>query len=467
MTRQVPDDTLDAVHHADQFHIVEHMLRFDGRDAACHTPRMTGVRIGIIGVGGMGSFHARTLASLSSATVVAVTDPHAPNAAAIRDAVGAEIVDDPMTLIGSGMIDALVIASPDDTHAELAIAAIDHDIPTLCEKPLATSVHDARRVVDAEAATGRRLVQLGFMREYDPAHVQVREALRSLGRIDHVRAVHRNANTSRRPLDRIVVQSMIHDVHSIRFLTGQEITSVHASGAGADAGSFRHVVAICRLSDGAHATVEFDDGGFAYDVGVEILTDTGDVLIGPPTSAVSGATETSTCTSAPTGSAWFADAYPTQDRAWVDSIRHGHADRADRVGRLPVSQVVVDAILESLATGRTIEIEPAASARTLTSAERRETYTTSPRDERQRRCRCAGGPTPRRRSSPSHSRRRVRRRTARPRRSRPARPGAAARRDRGRGSRGSRASCASRHAPGRDATPVAGQRRADGHVAEG
>ena len=312
--------------------------------------------IGIIGVGGMGSFHARTLGGLAGVRVAAVSDPHRPNAEAIQRELGADIVDDPFDLIRTGELDGLVIASPDDTHAALAVAAIERGLPTLCEKPLATNQANARSVVDAEVAAGRRLVQLGFMREYDPAHRQLVTALDDLGRIDYVRAVHRNANSSRRTLEAIVVQSMVHDVHSVRFLTGAEITSVHVSGSGAEDGSFRHIAALCRLSDGAHAVIEFDDGGFAYEVGVEVLTRTGDALTSRPTRAIRRQDGSAGVHLGTDWFGWFADAYRIQDDAWITSIRDGAAT-GPTVWDGYRSQLVVGAIRRSLDDQVTVPIE--------------------------------------------------------------------------------------------------------------
>ena len=304
--------------------------------------------IGIIGVGGMGSFHARTLGGLAGVRVAAVSDPHRPNAEAIQRELGADIVDDPFDLIRTGELDGLVIASPDDTHAALAVAAIERGLPTLCEKPLATSQTDACSVVDAEVATGRRLVQLGFMREYDPAHRQLVTALADLGRIDYVRAVHRNANSSRRTLEAIVVQSMVHDVHSVRFLTGAEITSVHVSGSGAEDGSFRHIAALCRLSDGAHAVID----GVA-DL-LPVLSD--DALTGRPTRAIRRQDGSVGVHLGTDWFGWFADAYRIQDDAWITSIRDGAAT-GPTVWDGYRSQLVVGAIRRSLDDQVTVPIE--------------------------------------------------------------------------------------------------------------
>jgi myo-inositol 2-dehydrogenase/D-chiro-inositol 1-dehydrogenase len=322
--------------------------------------RMQNVRVGVIGVGGMGSFHAHTLASLAHVDVIAVADPYQPNVDKVTAALGCQGLDDPMALATEASLDGVVIASPDSTHADLAIAAMDTGLWVLCEKPLATSIVDGWRVVDAESALGSRRIQVGFMREYDPAHVQLMADLPEAGRIDALRAVHRNSNDRRRPLAQIVGQSMVHDIHSARFISGEEITSVHAFGAGASDDSYRHVLAVCRLESGAHAVLEFDDAGFAYEVSVEVLGADGDVLTGAPTRAVRRRKGSLDTYIGPDWFAWFAEAYRAQDEAWVASIAAGAAVGPSAWDGL-VAQHVVEAIIRSLATGESVAVEPLAA----------------------------------------------------------------------------------------------------------
>ena len=154
------------------------------------------VKIGIIGTGGMGGRHALNLALRTpGARVVGIMDVEAERAAAVAEVCdGAKIYTDADMLIADPNVDALVIASPDHTHARLASACIAAGKPVLCEKPLATSVSEAEGVVSAEVANGQRLVQLGFMREYDPAHRQIFDAVQSgrLGRPLYFRGTHTN-----------------------------------------------------------------------------------------------------------------------------------------------------------------------------------------------------------------------------------------------------------------------------------
>jgi myo-inositol 2-dehydrogenase/D-chiro-inositol 1-dehydrogenase len=309
----------------------------------------------VIGVGGMGSFHARTLAALAGVEVVVVADVYAPNVDSVASELGCEASLEPDVVARRTDLDGVVIASPDDTHPDLAIAAIEAGSMVLCEKPLAASLDDAWRVVEAEVGHGRRVVQMGFMREYDPAHVQLRAELAGIGRIDYLRAVHRNANRTRRPLQQIVVQSLVHDVHSVRFLTGAEITEVTAFGAGAEDDSFRHVLARAALSNGGQAGLEFDDGGFAYEVTVEVLGRDGDALAGPPTRAIVRRDGKVGIDLGNDWFGWFADAYRIQDQAWVDAIRIGTAV-GPSVWDGYAAQTVVEAMMISLAEHRSVEI---------------------------------------------------------------------------------------------------------------
>ncbi|MDH3301301.1 MAG: Gfo/Idh/MocA family oxidoreductase, partial [Acidimicrobiia bacterium] len=226
-------------------------------------PRINELRVGVIGLGGMGTFHAQVLNEMNGATVAAVADPLNGRLEGLADELGAAVVDDPMTLATSDAVDAVVVASPDETHAALALAMIEAERPVLCEKPLGVTVAEAAEIVEAEERLGRRVLQLGFMREYDTAHRQVGAALAELGNVHHIRCVHTNTVTAPRSLQVIVGQSMVHDIHSVRFLTGAEFEWVSASHTTDPNGAPRHVLVMARLTNGAHATLEFDDEAYA------------------------------------------------------------------------------------------------------------------------------------------------------------------------------------------------------------
>ena len=154
------------------------------------------VRIGLVGAGVMGEDHARIVAEeLPGATLQVVCDASDARARAVAERHGAhDVVADAAAVAARADVDAVLIASPDETHAPLALAAIAAGKPALCEKPLAPSAADCQRVIDAELAAGRRFVQVGFMRRFDPGYAAMKAALASgeLGRAIMLHNFHRN-----------------------------------------------------------------------------------------------------------------------------------------------------------------------------------------------------------------------------------------------------------------------------------
>ena len=235
--------------------------------------------VGVIGTGGMGARHARNLAHrVAGARVAAVMDVDEGRAAALAAECGdAAVHTDAARLIRDRAVDAVVIASPDPTHAELAVACIEAGKPVLCEKPLGVGLDDARRVVEAEAAAGRKLVQVGLMRTYDPRHTELKRALDdgAIGRPLLFRGIHKHwrAEAVRTARD-VIVNSAVHDVHSARWLMADDVARVHASHV-ADAPerpeTARLVLLHLVFRGGGLAEIEVDvDSNYGYEVTVEV-----------------------------------------------------------------------------------------------------------------------------------------------------------------------------------------------------
>ena len=130
------------------------------------------VNVGVIGVGMIGKDHIRRLTTvLAGAEVVAVTDVNLDEAKRVADGVpGAAAYSTGQELIKADDVDAVVVCSWGPTHEEYVLAAIEAGKPVFCEKPLATTQEACLRIIDAEVAFGRRLVQVGYMRRYDAAY---------------------------------------------------------------------------------------------------------------------------------------------------------------------------------------------------------------------------------------------------------------------------------------------------------
>lgn len=279
------------------------------------------MRVGVIGCGGMGTWHAHNLAAQPGVTVVAAADAVPDAAQGVADALGAVVMDG-MAVCASPEVDAVLIASSDETHARFAVATIEAGKPCFLEKPLGATLDQAQQVLDAEVAAGRRLTRVGFMRELDPAHVQVHEALAGLGPITRVRCVHRNVDPAPRDVDLLFAQSMIHDIHTIRWLSGQEFRRVTVHVVPRDDG-FRDVLLVGELGDGSIGTIDFEDRAFAYEVQVEVTAVAGMAATLPHPRAVvrSAASE-----ALRVGTDWFArfeEAYRLEIEEWCRTVLAG------------------------------------------------------------------------------------------------------------------------------------------------
>lgn len=181
----------------------------------------------------MGAEHARILREETvGAYLAAICDADESRARAAGD-VGSQVLTDPNALIFSEKIDAVVIAAPDSWHKELALACIEAGKPVLCEKPLAVTAAEAIQVVEAEIAKGRKLVQVGYMRRFDPPYVEMRGVRQSgvIGQPVILHNVHRNAVVPEWFTGAMsVTNAFVHEIDISRWLLGSEMISVQAHG---------------------------------------------------------------------------------------------------------------------------------------------------------------------------------------------------------------------------------------------
>ncbi len=226
---------------------------------------MSDLRVGLLGVGMMGADHALRLTHrISGARLVAVSDPATDRAQ--RLAAGLEDVacmSDAAELEASDDVDAVVIASPGFAHEEQVLACLERGKPVLCEKPLTMDATSSYRLVEAEAKGSRPLVQVGFMRRFDPEYAELKILLDSgeLGRTLLLHNVHRNKTVSGEFRSEIIVRdSLVHEVDVCRWLFGEEIEEVTilapAATSAAPEGVLDPQVALFRMAGGGMATTE-------------------------------------------------------------------------------------------------------------------------------------------------------------------------------------------------------------------
>jgi myo-inositol 2-dehydrogenase / D-chiro-inositol 1-dehydrogenase len=292
------------------------------------TSRALGV--GVIGAGVMGASHARMIAAgVPGARVAAVYDFDVARAGEIAAEVGAMVSGSALELIADPAVEAVIIAAPDALHEEMALACVAAQKPVLCEKPLATSAEGSRRVVDAEVAVGRRLIQVGFMRRFDPAFLELRGLVESggLGRPSVVHCLHRNvAAHPDATSDGVVSNSMIHELDHVPWLLDEPIAAITVLAPPAKPGTTLRAtqVAILEMASGALATVEVSvNAGYGYDVQCEILGDSGSARLAAPYGLLTRSNGVDGAVVSGDFVARFAEAYRVELVAWTASLRSG------------------------------------------------------------------------------------------------------------------------------------------------
>lgn len=241
------------------------------------------LKIGVIGTGMIGQDHIRRLTTvLSGAEIVGVTDIDLARAEAAAPA-GAKVYESPEALIGAPEVQAVVICSWGPAHEAQLLAAIAAGKPVFCEKPMVTSEAAALKVIAAEVAFGRRLVQVGFMRRFDADYRRLKRVIDggSLGAPLIYTSKHRNASvpeglyTSEMPLN----DTLVHDADISRWLLGDEVTGVEVrvprrSSRGKELRD--PVMVLLHMASGAIVDVEISVNiGYGYDIRGEVSCEMG------------------------------------------------------------------------------------------------------------------------------------------------------------------------------------------------
>jgi myo-inositol 2-dehydrogenase/D-chiro-inositol 1-dehydrogenase len=250
------------------------------------------MKIGLIGTGRIGAFHAETLRDIPGVDSVVVADVDTGRARTLADELGIEAAAGVDELYTGGGVDGVVIAAATSAHAGLIHQGIDAGVPVFCEKPVALDIPGTLGVVE-RARSGSVPVQIGFQRRFDQGYQAAREALRSgeLGWIHTLRAVTGDATPP--PAAYIPTSGGlfrdcgIHDFDILRWLTGREVVSVHAFGANRGESFFREAgdvdtyAAILRFDDDMLATVTATRyNGAGHDVRLEVCGSAGARFVG-------------------------------------------------------------------------------------------------------------------------------------------------------------------------------------------
>jgi myo-inositol 2-dehydrogenase / D-chiro-inositol 1-dehydrogenase len=313
------------------------------------------VRLAVIGLGNMGMAHLAIFKSLEPRVrISAVADSHRPFAErGASYAPTAAVFHDPLNCVNNADVDAAVVATADNTHHAIVAAGIARRLFVLCEKPLTTSAEQSLQLVKAERATGRRLVQVGYMRRYDADYQRIDRTLKS-GRVGEPILI---SQRHRNPLavitfdeEQLISSSASHDIDLFRWLCAEEISLVSSVAKTSQDGSTVTVILTLTSQSGVVGVVELGRGpGMRYDIGCEIVGSRGALTLASPADCAAA----DRSAPQPQPQAWmerFHGAYRTQDAAWLAGVA-AQSPTGPSAYDGYANNTVVDAALAALASG--------------------------------------------------------------------------------------------------------------------
>lgn len=290
---------------------------------------MKDLRIGVVGAAGfIGRDHIHRLTtSINHATVVAVSDLDPEKTQAVADTCGAKVYTDGIALINDPDVDAIVVTSWDPTHAQFVRAAIAAGKPVFCEKPLASTLEDCSEVLKDEIASGKHLVQVGFMRRFDPGYLEMKSIIDS-GKLGKPLMVHCKSRTPVTPpkhTTRMHATNVIpHEIDVLRWLLDDEFDQAQVimgrSSCYAPEGLQDPQLMLLTTKQGVVVDVEVAvNAHYGYDIQCEVVCENGTVSLPQPARATVRVDESCQHAIMNDWSKRFVEAYQDEFQTWVDS----------------------------------------------------------------------------------------------------------------------------------------------------
>jgi myo-inositol 2-dehydrogenase/D-chiro-inositol 1-dehydrogenase len=248
--------------------------------------------IGVIGAGIMGSGHALYISeSVRGARVAGIYDANTTVARKVASKVkkigGLSVTayDSIQSLLADKEITAIIIASPDNLHAEHLSMAIAAGKDVLCEKPLASNDSDAKKVAQT-ANKSKSIVGIGFMRRFDPAYLELKRVVRSgkYGKVLQIRCTSRNVSSPTATTAMLLTNVAVHEVDVIRWLLDEEIKSVNVNltkvTSKANSKLLDPISVNCYTESGVLATIDIcANSTYGYEVGMEVITESASLVV--------------------------------------------------------------------------------------------------------------------------------------------------------------------------------------------
>lgn len=287
------------------------------------------LNIGIIGCGAIGEDHTRRLQnSVPQAQVVACCDYFEEQAKKVSNKYNVKTVyKTAEELINAPEVDAILIASSDNSHATYVLNALEAQKHVFCEKPLAQSAGDCEKIIRAETATGKRLVQVGFMRRFDPGYAEMKKIILSgeLGEPLVIHACHRNVSQPQGFKTEMGVSNVaIHELDICRWLLDDEYSQVKVQKvrqSSLSKGYDNPQIALMETEKGCQIDVEIQVAdAYGYDIQCQVVCEKGTIDLPSPSAVAKRANAEY---SYPILTNWadrFITAYDIELSDWVNDV---------------------------------------------------------------------------------------------------------------------------------------------------
>jgi myo-inositol 2-dehydrogenase/D-chiro-inositol 1-dehydrogenase len=338
------------------------------------------VRVGLIGAGRIGTYHAESLARrIPEARLVAVADPVPGAAERLAGRHGATPYTDVQAMIDADDVAAVVVAATARAHTDLVVAAAKAGKPVFCEKPMAFTLADADRAIEAAEAAGVPL-QVGFNRRFAPGFREAHDVVAAgeIGTVHLMRSLTRDpalANPGGVAPWTIYRETLIHDFDALLWFAGSASggarpVEVHAMADALVAPDFKAAglldtsIVLIRFDSGAMATAEASfAAAYGYDVRGEVFGSAGMVTAGDQaTSSLRHYTADGLTRPTVRGdTALFGTAYTAELAHFVGCVRTGATPAVtghDARAALAVAQACIVSVTEHRPV-RLAEVDPA------------------------------------------------------------------------------------------------------------
>lgn len=295
---------------------------------------MENLRIGLIGTGAIGRAHIERInTKLQGGKVVACADANVDFCKSVAEKYNLAVFETGEELAASADIDAIVVTAADPYHKQYVMAGINAGKFVFCEKPLSPEAADCKEIVEAEMAGGKQLVQVGFMRRYDPGYRQIKKLIDSgdYGLPLMLHCAHRNYDAPGFTTSMPVENSMIHEIDVLRWLLGENYKTAEVvfpkTTRNAEGGLRDPQIMYLTTESGVRIDVEsFVNSRYGYDIKCEVVCEEGSLNLPEPANVMVRAKDSRITPICHDWSERFVEAYNIEFQEWIYACLAGKVD---------------------------------------------------------------------------------------------------------------------------------------------